>query len=246
MINFSAIPQNSLLGKFLRGILKLIPKNAVLPILQGKLRGKKWIVGSGIFGYWLETYELKKQKLFIEAVKKGDVVYDIGAHVGFYTLLVSTLVGSEGKVFAFEPLPENIFFLKKHLSLNRCRNVEVVEAAVSDENGKVSFQESVSSSSGQVFKSGKLNVKAIMIDDLVARKIILPPNVMKIDVEGHEYSVLLGAAAVLRKYHPVVFLALDNGETRKNCLELLLSIGYKIDLISGENIERAEEVIAKI
>jgi hypothetical protein len=119
MIDFSKISKKSLIGKFLRRILKLIPPNSVLPILQGKLRGTKWIIGSGVFSYQLGCYEAEKQKAFIKQVKSGDVFYDIGAHIGFYTLLASKLIGDRGRVYAFEPLPRNIFYLKKHISLNK-------------------------------------------------------------------------------------------------------------------------------
>ena len=117
MINFSAISKDSLIGKFLRGILKLIPKNAVLPIFQGELKGKKWIIGSGSFGYWLGNYELEKQKIFQQIVKKGDIVYDIGAHVGFYTLLASELVGKKAGSLLLSPCPKIFFILKNILKL---------------------------------------------------------------------------------------------------------------------------------
>jgi hypothetical protein len=110
MIDFSKISKNLAIGKFLRMILGAIPSDMTLFVLQGKLKGKKWIRGAGVHGYWLGTYELKKQEAFEKAVKKGDVVFDIGAHAGFYALLASSLVGESGKVFAFEPLPRNVFF----------------------------------------------------------------------------------------------------------------------------------------
>ena len=114
MTNFSSICTKSLIGRFLRSLLKLIPNNVILPIIQGPLRGKKWIKGSGDNGYWLGSYELEKQQLFTKFVKNNDVVYDIGAHVGFYTLLASMLVG-DGRVYAFEPDPENFKILEKNI-----------------------------------------------------------------------------------------------------------------------------------
>ena len=69
--------------------------------MQGKIRGKKWVVGSGNHGYWLGWYEYDKRILFEKTVTKQSIVFDIGAHVGFYTLLASELVGPGGKVYAF-------------------------------------------------------------------------------------------------------------------------------------------------
>ncbi|MRS05344.1 FkbM family methyltransferase, partial [bacterium] len=85
-MNFSAIPDNSI-GKLLRVILKLIPAGTQVRIIQGRLKGRKWIVGSSVNGCWLGSYELDKQKLIEKTIQPGEVVYDLGANVGFYTLL---------------------------------------------------------------------------------------------------------------------------------------------------------------
>ena len=66
--------------------MRFIPENTKVLILQGRLKGKKWIKGSGVNGYWLGTYELEKQKMFEKNIKRGDVVFDIGANVGIYSL----------------------------------------------------------------------------------------------------------------------------------------------------------------
>ncbi|NQV00191.1 MAG: FkbM family methyltransferase [Parcubacteria group bacterium] len=122
----------------LRFPLKLIPSGVVVPVMQGVLKGKKWVVGSGDnHGYWLGSYEYRMQSFFAETIKPGSVVYDIGANVGFYTLLASKIVGVQGRVFAFEPLPENIFYVRKHVELNHCDNVVIIEAAVSEKNAIV-------------------------------------------------------------------------------------------------------------
>jgi len=70
----------------------------VLPIMQGRLHGKKWIVGAGEHGYWLGSYEIRKRQSFEAMIKPGTVVYDIGANVGYYSLLASSLIGETGKV----------------------------------------------------------------------------------------------------------------------------------------------------
>ncbi len=132
MINFSGINAGSWRGKTLRNLLNLIPKGAIFPILQGPAKGMKWIVGPSDHGCWLGSYELKKQKQIEKYLKPGMVVYDIGAHVGFYSLLFSRAVGSEGMVYAFEPFPGNVIFLRKHRQLNKLANIIVEEYAISD------------------------------------------------------------------------------------------------------------------
>src|SRR5688572_25202486 len=117
-MNFSGLSNQSLAGKILRQPLKLIPPGTHVRILQGRLRGKRWIAGSSTHGCWLGSYESDKRQLFESSITPGDVVFDIGANVGFYTLLASDLVGSSGHVYSFEPVPRNIEFLNEHLSLN--------------------------------------------------------------------------------------------------------------------------------
>src|ERR1035438_590714 len=92
LINFSGISGRTFIGKALRFPLSLIPCGTQMPILQGPLYGKRWIVGSSNHGCWLGSYEYPKQKAISAAIKRGDVVYDLGANVGFYSLLASVLV----------------------------------------------------------------------------------------------------------------------------------------------------------
>ena len=97
-MNFSGISNKKLLGKLLRFPFRFIPTDMRMPILQGRLKGKKWIVGSSNHGCWLGSYEYEKRLVFEKTVTKGSIVFDIGAHVGFYTLLASVLVGPGGRV----------------------------------------------------------------------------------------------------------------------------------------------------
>ena len=110
------------LGRLLRLPLRLLPAGAVVPILSGPLRGRRWVVGAGPHGYWLGTYEADKQRLLQTLLREGDCFFDVGANVGFFTLLASALVGRSGRVVAFEPLPQNLAFLRRHLLLNRPHN----------------------------------------------------------------------------------------------------------------------------
>lgn len=141
-MNFSAISDQTVLGKMLRSPLKLIPQKAKVPIFQIKsLRGKRWIAGASNHGCWIGSYEYEKRILFERIVGQGKVVFDIGAHVGFYTLLASALTGDKGKVFAFEPVPENLNHLSRHLVLNGVSNVKIFDAAVSNRCGTLFFDD---------------------------------------------------------------------------------------------------------
>jgi len=163
------------------------------PILCGRLKGKLWILGcsSKIFRFLTTTYESPVTHLFENIVKEGDVIYDIGAHVGYFTLLFSVLVGNKGKVVAFEPNKKNLEILKRHLKINRCKNVIVVDKAVSDKTGITFFDTGDGSWTGKISLTGEYEVEVVKLDDFISKNLI--PSVIKIDVEGEELNVLRGA-----------------------------------------------------
>ena len=206
MINFSAISTKSMLGTVLRRFIALIPSDSTLYILQGPLKGRKWIKGSGASGYWLGTYEREHQKILSGLLHEGDVFYDVGAHVGFFSLFASRLVGSSGVVYAFEPLSRNIAYLKQHVTMNKLSNVMVMETAVADYDGEARFEESQSSFMGKITAAGESRVSVTRLDSLVDNGVILPPSVMKIDVEGLQDNVLKGAKGILEKYRPSILI----------------------------------------
>ncbi len=243
-MNISKINNNSLIGKVIRSPLKLIPKNAVLPIMQGKLKGKKWIKGSSINGCWFGSYEYDKQLLFDKYLKEGMTVYDIGSNVGFYTLLSSELVGNGGKVIAFEPFPQNLVYLKRHIELNNLKNVTVVEKAVSEKKGEMFFMSGKNNSEGHLDRTGDIQVLTISLDDFVdARN--PSPDLIKMDIEGAEFDALLGAKNILSKRKPIIFLATHGQDIHKNCISYLLKFNYKLKSVSGKPIEETDEIIAE-
>lgn len=243
-MNLSSIARETAIGRLLRAPLRLVPKKAAVPILQGKARGLRWIVDAGTHGCWLGSYEYSQRLLFEQTVEDGAVVYDIGAHAGFYTLLASRLVGERGRVVAVEPLASNIDYLHKHLALNNIRNVTVIEAAAWDEDGTASFEPGPDRSLGRVREAGQFRVRTIRLDSLVARDDAPSPTVMKIDVEGAEARVLAGAERILSEARPVVFLSTHGAEVKRECLTSLRSFGYRIAALDGGSDQDADDLIA--
>ena len=233
----SFIGNQALVGRM---AMSLVPKNLVLPVFRGPLKGKKWVVRSGVFAYYLGTYEYGNQRLLHESVSPGGTVYDIGAHVGFYTLVASSIVGGRGRVVAFEPLPRNLKFLRKHIELNGVANVQVIDKAVADANGKVLFSLGEGSSMGHMSDKGEIEVDVVNLDSLIEERVIAPPDFVKIDVEGAEFLVLTGAKRMLDEYYPDILLSTHSLEVRDNCLSLLRSCGYDTSSLSGnaENVGR--------
>jgi FkbM family methyltransferase len=205
---------------------------AVLPILRGPMRGFRWLVAtrsSFLFG----TYEPAQTQLFQELVKPGDVVYDVGAHFGYYTLLASKLVGEKGKVLAFEPSPNNLSRLYRHIEINARKNVEVLELAVSDHEGTAHFETRTGSGVGHLAEDGPLEVKLTTLDRLTNQPL---PNVMKIDVEGAEVGVLQGAKGMFARCRPIIFLSLHGEDLKTTCMELLKGYGYSFRQIEPMEI----------
>lgn len=245
LVNCSGISNRTLLGRALRAPLHLLPQEARVPIIQGRLRGFKWIAGSSNHGCWLGSYEYQIRRVFEKTVEHGTVVYDIGAHVGFYTLLASVLVGPGGRVIAFEPLPRNLCYLKAHLALNGVTNVSVVEAAVSDVNGEVCFDEGPGHSMAHIAAAGSLKVASVRLDEMIFASDVPPPSVLKVDVEGAEACVLSGALGVLSKYHPAVFVASHCRELHRECSVILRSLGYYLEPIPAVSREWPDEILAR-
>ncbi|MFU8825969.1 MAG: FkbM family methyltransferase [Brevefilum sp.] len=244
-MDFSKISYKSFLGRLLRLPLRLIPKRAVLPIMQGGLRGKKWVVGAGEHGYWLGSYELRKRSAFEREVLPGMVVYDIGANVGFYSLLAAHLAGMGGKVYAFEPLGRNVAYIRQHAALNGFDTILVFEAAVAEQNGEALFDPGASIATGRLSDDGTLRVQQFALDTLLAEGKIDPPDVMKVDVEGAEHAVVMGARHIIQAYRPLIFLDTHNREAHTATLGFLQAYGYHFEVLDGRPLEASKELIAR-
>lgn len=247
-MNFSGISNRSVIGRLLRAPLHLIPDSAVVPIIQGQLRGKHWIVGSSDHGCWLGSYEFAKQQLFARHIKPGDTVYDIGAHVGFYTLLSAHLVGAKGQVVAFEPFPANAAYLKRHVELNHLTNVRFFENAVSDRQAQVTFAIGGSSSTGRIqpesTSDNTLTVESVALDELIDAGQLPVPDVMKIDVEGEEFRVLRGASKLIANHPVKLFVATHGDAVHQQCLAFLREHGYSITSLNEHPVETTDEFLA--
>ena len=235
----SGLVKSLLPGSLLRLPLRLLSPTMTVRIIYGALHGKKWIVGSAIHRCWLGLYEHAKQRLIVREVRENTVFWDVGANVGFYTLLASMLVGS-GKVFAFEPVPRNLSYLKKHLALNEVVNAEVLPLAISDKNGSSSFETEDSGFMGRLSDQGRLLVSTATLDGLVDEGKVLPPDYVKIDIEGAELFALRGARQTFQRFHPTLFLATHGRQVERECCELLESWGYEWQCIQGASGELGE------
>ncbi|MBS1955857.1 MAG: FkbM family methyltransferase [Cyanobacteria bacterium SZAS-4] len=169
-------------------------------------------------------------------VGPGDVFYDIGSNAGFIALDVAKNANDQAKVFAFEPQPS----LAKHSALS-CKlngfvNMSVYEVAVSDSEGVLdlffgSHAKLASTISGvDPSISRTIPCQSIVIDNRVESGELLPPNTIKIDIEGGEMAALTGAKNTIGKYHPSIIFEVNTnvgraGFTRSDILDLIKSLG---------------------
>jgi FkbM family methyltransferase len=150
-----------------------------------------------------EAHEPFETELVKNAVKKGDVVLDIGAHIGYYTLIFAKLVGERGKVFAFEPEPTNFALLSKNVEINGYRNVILVQKAVSDKTGRIKLylcKDSTAIHNIHNLGNGRqsIEIESIRLDDYFKNydgKI----DFIKMDIEGAEGVALQGMSSLLSK-----------------------------------------------
>jgi len=245
-MNFSSISNRSLAGKALRIPLRLIPANAAVPILQGPLRGKLWVKGSSDNGCWLGSFEHDKQRLMSSMLHPGETMFDVGANVGYYTLLGSHRVGTTGHVVAFEPLPANVRFLQRHVRLNRVQNVSLQAVAVSDHDGRARFAPHASNAMGKLSDAGSVEVATVSLDSIAKAGRFPDPNLLKIDVEGAELGVLRGAAQLLERARPAILLATHGADVHRQCCDFLRNAGYELRPIDASitSTDTTDEIIA--
>jgi len=180
-------------------------------------------------GFWKGTYEEGFCSRLAAAVQPGDVCCDIGAFRG-YTAGVMALAGAS-EVCAFEPAPLNQHAVRRVMALNPRLPIKLVEAAVGAEEGtiKITIHEDASMNFIGEDASGRpaVDVKMVTLDSMVASGALKSPQVLKIDVEGAEASVLRGAAKALRNSVREIFVELHHVEARQECERLLAEAGFE-------------------
>ena len=178
-------------------------------ILCGELKGLRINAIGANPGFLLGTSEALEQSLIAKFLTVGDVVYDVGANIGFYCLLGARRVGPTGKIYAFEPTPTLVSRIKENAALNSFDQIEVVQAAVCDRTGTLDFcvegDLSVSNGIRKIDNESKrLTVPCTRIDDFAINH--LPPKLILIDIEGAELEALQGAMQTISTHRPILMI----------------------------------------
>lgn len=198
------------------------------------------------------VYEPFETELVKKEIKNGDVVLDIGANIGYFTLIFAKIVGEEGKVFAFEPDPTNFSLLKKNVEINGYQNVILIQKAVSNKTGKIKLYLSEENLAGHRIYNlhgdrKSIEIEAIQLDDYFENyngKI----DFIKMDIEGAEGQAIQGMFNLLKKNKTVKIvteflpIALKiSGIEPIEYLKMLIEHGFKLYHIN-EQKNRIEPV----
>lgn len=189
------------------------------------------------YGIARGTVEPEVQEALRRTVAPGATVYDIGANIGFFTLLSARLTGPGGRVVAFEPSPPAIPGLRANVALNALDHVDVVERAVAAEPGRAELLQVGQHSWSHLADRGwhpettavvEVDVTTVDAEVAAGRP---APDVVKIDVEGSEIAVLDGMRDTLAHARPALVIELHS--TNREVMDLLDAAGYVADNLEG-------------
>jgi FkbM family methyltransferase len=182
--------------------------------------------------YALGTYERHVVRAMRRYISPGSVAYDIGANIGYFTLVLARLVGDSGTVHSFEPDPANLRALESNLRQNRIDNVRVVPSVVSNATGVVTFATFRYSLVNHIANAETpsdaqlVTVPSITLDDFIYRQGNAAPAFVKIDVEGAEDRVFRGAERTLREKKPAIIAEVRAGGIYEEICHQLGPYGY--------------------
>jgi FkbM family methyltransferase len=199
---------------------------------------------------FFRLFERTEMQLVAHLLRPGMKVIDAGANIGVYSLLAAQCIGSEGKVWAFEPSESTYGLLLDNLALNDVRTVRATRLALGDARGHLTLR--CQNGFGDLYRhldySGHANVgdrvetvEVSTLDEFAAASGIDTIDFFKIDVEGGEYHLLKGSGQLLSRSPSVVVMVeieedwcLRNGHRVEDCFKLLKSLGFTLYSLSKQ------------
>ena len=212
-----------------------------------------------------QVHEETTTKLFKHIIKEGDTVVDLGANIGYFSIIAAKKSGPKGKVLSFEPEPNNFKYLKKNIEVNDFENVTPIQGAISDKNGEIDlficeydsghhtinqFQGIEAIARGRKSKEKTIKIKTWKLDDYLNNQNVKSVDVMKIDIEGSEGLALKGMQKTLKlpginifiEYYPALLKSMGT-DLKLHIESLLNDYGFKVYAIGQEydllNAEKA-------
>jgi FkbM family methyltransferase len=188
--------------------------------------------------------------VFMENIDRDGIILDIGANIGIMTYHLSNSF-SNSRVFAFEPMPQNIATLERIIRKYKLENVQLFKVALGNEEGEVEMVMPVEQNvrmqglshviheSITEFNEGiKVKAPLRMLDKIPElTEASEAVTGIKIDVENFEYFVLEGGRELIAKHRPVIYSELWENENRDRCFELVKSLNYSIKVVNGSGLK---------
>lgn len=224
-------------------------KKLIQAILQRTLGFRNYLFLFSLYKAKTITYDKAEGDFshFLSFVKPDSNVLDIGANIGIMTVNLARKA-VRGKVFAFEPIPDNISTLKRVIGFHKLNNVQLFECALGNEQKQTEMVLPVVSAvkmqglahvvdqSITEFNDGiTFSVPQYRLDDLPQLKGIAI-DAIKIDVENFEHQVFLGARQLISKYKPAIYCELWDNDNRRNCFELITQLGYQVYVLNNKQL----------
>ena len=189
--------------------------------------------------YFTGTYEAN-EILFIEKnLQPGNTFIDIGANIGLFSITASAIVGDNGKVLSFEPFATNYNAFLNNINLNKIKNITAIQKAVAEKEQELNlFYDSTESNLGMVSSYASSHtiqqqIKAVSLDNFLPTININAIDIIKIDIEGGEYSALLGMKATIQHYKPKLIVEIDDAilkntpYTAEDIYNYMATLNYK-------------------
>jgi len=222
------------------------------PILP---RGLTWMAEVDGFRFWFQTedremgvlmgmgnYEPEVRALMKTIIRPGMRCIDAGASTGYYTCLMGMLVGSAGKIYAFEPMPGNFRMLEKNVEENNLQQVvDAHQLACSSSSAAIEATALANMYIPKAHHVGeKVSMDAAVVDDVISGVV----DVIKIDIEGYEMEALAGMSRIIREHRPLIFSEINEYWLRtcaqtsgKAYLEYLNDLGYRVCNVKSPEVE---------
>jgi FkbM family methyltransferase len=214
-------------------------------------RGDDWISNQVFWRGW-DGYEPETTQLFFKLAQEARVVVDVGAFVGYFSLLAA-LANRRSRVLAFEPMPDNAERLQRHIRLNRLDNVELVRAAVASSSGTAELFHTGSANPSSTslvreFMSSHDVVHAsvvptVALDQFLEDRGVGAVSLLKLDIETGEPDALRGMSQTLVRDKPAIFCEVLSTDVGRQVQAILAPLGYRFYHLTPEGPREREEIV---
>ncbi|MBC8306713.1 MAG: FkbM family methyltransferase [Pelagibacterales bacterium] len=199
---------------------------------------------------WIEpNYSIDTEDFVYDYLQNGDTFVDVGSNIGLVTLTAAVKAGPSGKVYSIEPHPAIFLNLKGNIQLNSFDNIHTFNTALGNQKGKINFSDSRSDSMNSISEdSSGISVPICKLDDLPISEQSIA--LIKIDVEGYEQFVLLGALNKLKITKCVYFETLEKlykkyNYTHEDVFNILRNEGFNLYRLRDKKISLLKDRLSE-